>query len=108
MLADAGVAALKKQTDFIRVGGTFGLSFGPAVPAGSPLDFVNRLIFHTTLQYGANVLNDAPDVDLFIASADWKIDSDGHYTATVEYRNGRSALVLQRDNRITVGLGVKY
>jgi hypothetical protein len=60
------------------------------------------------MQYYVDVTGNGVDVDLFLASANWSLDPDGHYTLTAEYRNGRSPLVLQRDNRVTIGLGIKY
>lgn len=114
VIDNAHVAVLRGQPTYCRLGGTAGVKFGFAddegawITKGSHFDFLTKLILHASLQYGVDVLNEGPDVDLFTASADWKLDAANHYSLSVEYRNGRSALVLQRDNRITIGLGVKY
>ena len=100
VIEDGEVAALVMAKDFLRVGGTAGVTFG--FPA------IERLMLHAHFQYGVEVAGEGPDVDLFVASGEWRLDDDGHFTLTVEYRNGRSPLLLQRDNRLTVGLGVKF
>jgi hypothetical protein len=94
--------------DFLRAGASFGFSarFGSDVVKHAPM--LKGLLVHAGMQYYVDVAGDGPDVDLFLGSANWSLDPDGHYTLTAEYRNGRSPLVLQRDNRVTVGLGVKY
>ena len=112
---DGGDATLMKEDDFLRVGGNFGLSARFEQVTGR-FHALRGLLLRAGLQYYVDVTNSGPDVDLFTASADWLLDppkdendtNAGHYTLVVEYRNGRSSLVLQRDNRITVGLGVKY
>ena len=112
-----GDPALIKEQDFLRLG----------FNAGFKARFVERLkalrglTFHTGLQYYVDVTNSGPDVDLFTASLEWVLDppsvdaadsgkkaGDSHYTLSAEYRNGRAPLILQRDNRITIGLGVKF
>jgi len=104
---DAGVPALMQANDFLRIGGKFGLSVRFEQISGR-FTFLKGLLIHTGLEYYVDVTGKGPDVDIFTSSADWALDDDGHYTLSVEYRNGRSALVLQRDNRITVGLGMKF
>jgi hypothetical protein len=71
-------------------------------------DQQNRSSWHDRPKKTTAPAQAGPDVDLFTASADWAIDDEGHYTLTAVYRNGRAPLVLERDNRLTVGLGVKF
>jgi len=108
VLDDAGIPALMQAKDFLRAGASFGFSArcGSAVVKHAPM--LKGLLLHAGMQYYVDVTGNGPDVDLFLASANWSLDPDGHYTLTAEYRNGRSPLVLQRDNRVTIGLGVKY
>jgi hypothetical protein len=100
VLEDAGDPALAASSGFLRLGGTAGVTFG-----FRPLE---RLRLHAHLQYGVEVAGDGPDVDQFLGSADWRLDEAGRLTLTAEYRNGRSPLLVQRDNRLTIGLGVKF
>jgi hypothetical protein len=109
VLDNAGVPALIASKDFLRMGGIFGLAtrLAESAPFYDRLE-LKRLLLHVGLQYYSDVTNSGPDVDLFTSSANWALDPDGRYTITAEYRNGRSPLLLQRDNRITLGLGVKF
>lgn len=110
-----GDATLLKEKDFLRLGGNFGLSVRFEQNTGR-FHAMRGLLLHTGFQYYVDVTNSGPDVDLFTTSADWLLDPPkdendthpGHYTLTVEYRNGRAPLVLQRDNRITIGLGIRF
>ena len=104
---DGGLPELVNQKDFFRIGARVGLAVRFEQESGRYRCF-RGLLLHTGLQYYADVTDAGPDVDLFTASADWAIDEEGHYTLTAVYRNGRAPLVLERDNRLTVGLGVKF
>ena len=104
---DGEITALINQEDFVRLGARVGLAVRFEQVSGR-FRCLRGLLLHTGLQYYVDVTDAGPDVDLFTASADWAIDEEGHYTLTAVYRNGRAPLVLERENRLTVGLGVKF
>jgi len=108
VLDDGGSPALLKANDFLRVGGTFALSVRATEDVIAYFKPLQGLLLHAGLQYYAEVSGGGPDVDLFMASADWALDEAGHYTISAQYRNGRSPLLLQRDNSVVIGLGVKF
>jgi hypothetical protein len=107
VVEDAGMPDLINQEDFLRIGARVGLAIRFEQVTGR-FRSLRGLLLHTGLQYYADVTDAGPDVELFTASADWALDEDGHYSLTAVYRNGRAPLVLERENRVTVGLGVKY
>ena len=108
VLDDAGSAALQKTEDFMRIGGTFGLSIRLSESAIAQFKPLQGLLLHAGLNYYVDVVGSGPDVDLFTASVNWTLDEKGKYSITAEYRNGRSPLLLQRDNSVVIGLGVKF
>jgi hypothetical protein len=104
---DGGDAEFVTRDDYLRLGGSVGLDVRFEQVTGRFKAF-KGLLLHAGLQYYVDVTDSGPDVDLFTASADWALDDDGHYSLSVVYRNGRTPLVLERENRLTVGLGVKF
>jgi hypothetical protein len=108
VLDETGSAALQKTDDFLRIGGTFGLSIRATENMIAYFKPLQGLLLHAGLQYYVDVTGSGPDVDLFTASVDWALDEKSHYSLTAEYRNGRSPLLLQRDKSVVVGLGVKF
>jgi hypothetical protein len=108
VLDAAGSPMLLTANDFLRVGGTFGLSVRASEKMIANFKPLQGLLLRAGLQYFVDVSGGGPDVDLFTASVDWALDEDGHYSVSAEYRNGRSPLLLQRDNSVVVGLGVKF
>jgi len=108
VLDDGGSPALLKTNDFLRIGGTFGLSVRATEDLIAYFKPLQGLLLYAGLQYYAQVSGGGPDVDLFTASVDWALDDAGHYSISAQYRNGRSPLLLQRDNSVVVGLGVKF
>jgi hypothetical protein len=102
---DGAITSLVEQDDFFRVGGKAGLSIRFDQ---NKLPALKGLLLQVNFQYYVDVTDNGPDVDLFTASADWALDEKDRVTLSIEYRNGRAPLVLERDNRLTVGLGVKF
>ena len=112
---DGGDPTLQQGRDFLRAGFDAGMSVRFEQKSGR-FFALRGLLLHAGLQYYADVTDSGPDVDLFTASVEWTINPPkpgdtpdrSHYTLSAEYRNGRAPLLLERDNRITIGLGVKF
>lgn len=104
VLDDAGRPGLIDQQNFMRLGAMVGIS----VRFEQRFHWLRGLLLHAGLQYYADITNSGSDADLFSASADWALDDNGRYTLTALYRNGRSPFVVERDNRLTLGVGLKF
>src|SRR4029077_354575 len=69
VLDDGGSPALLRTNDFLRIGGTFGLSVRATEDVITHFKPLQGLLLHAGLQYYAEVTGGGPNVDLFTASA---------------------------------------
>ena len=104
---DGGLAKLVAQEDFLRLGGKAGVGIRVEQVTGR-FHALRGLFLHAGLNYLVDVTSSGPNVDLVTASADWALDDKGDYTLSVEYRNGRAPLVLDRYHDVTAGFSVRF
>jgi hypothetical protein len=72
-----------------------------------PIHF-KRLTLSTSYEDFESMVASSPSEHMFITGAQWALDDKGTISLTVQYRNGRLPLTLDKVEDFTAGIGLKF
>ena len=100
VVSDGGDPALQNTNDIFRAGAMFGIRVVPAK--------FTQLAFGASYKYYPSLVSDSYGLALLNAYLEWDVLKTNHLSVKLNYDRGRTQDRRQRDDVLTVGLGIRY